>query len=490
MGGLNWIVVSVVVLYLLAMLGISLYSRTKISNNTDFMLAGRRLGPFLTAGALAATEIGGGSSLGVVERAYGDWGMGASWYVMTMALAFIFLTFVGGKFRQSMVKTVPEYFRRRYGKGSGAMAAVIMIIPLIGLTASQFIASATITSVMLNLDYRTAVVLVAIFVTAYSVIGGMWSITLTDIMQVFFIVIGMALAIPFALSTIGGWDNVVANVPAEKMRFFNSGIGPMTVVSLLVMYIATFTVGQENISRFYSAKDDRTARIGSLMASGVNFLFAFIPTVLGLIMIALIAKGTIPADVLMQNGTRYALPVLAVNTMPALIVGVLFAAIISATMSSADSDMLGAGCIFSVDLYKVYMRPKASDKEIMNVTKITMIVTGAIAMIIALTNTRSLIQVLVISFTLRAAGTFFPYVMGHYWKKASPLGAFLSIILGSLMTLFIEIYNGYMGAGNKLALFGFQEPIIPGLIVSLVVFVGISLLFPNKKNGLELSDEA
>jgi len=226
------------------------------------------------------------------------------------------------------------------------------------------------------------------------------------------------------------------------------------------------------------------------MASGVNFLFAFIPTVLGLTMFALIANGTISSEVLVQNGTRYALPVLAVNTMPALIVGLLFAAIISATMSSADSDMLGAGCIFSVDLYKVYMRPKASDKEIMNVTKITMITVGAIAMIIALTNTRSLIQILVISFTLRAAGTFFPYVVGHYWEKASPLGAFLSIILGSIMTLVIEVYNGYIAGANKLVIFGFKEPIIPGLIVSLVVFVGISLLLPNKKNSLELSDEA
>ena len=454
------------------------------------MLAGRRLGPFMTAGALACTEIGGGSSLGVVERAYGDWGMGASWYVMTMALAFIFLTFVGGKFRQSMVKTVPEYFRRRYGGSAGVSTSIIMIIPLVGLTASQLIASAAITSVMLNLNYATAVVLVSVFVTVYSVIGGMWSITLTDIVQVFLIVFGMLLAVPFALSVVGGWDNVKAILPAEKFQLFNSNIGPMTVISLFIMYIATFTVGQENMARFYSARDDKTARTGSLMASGINFLFAFIPTVLGLIMLALVTNGTVSEELLLRNGTRYALPVLAINTMPALIVGLLFAAIISATMSSADSDMLGAGCIFSNDLYKVYIRPKASDLEVMRVTKIAMVIVGIIAMIIALTNTASLIQILAFSFTLRAAGSFFPYVIGHYWKKASPLGAFLSIVFGSLMTLFIELYNAYFAGANKLTIFGFKEPIIPGLLVSFVLFVGVSLLFPNKKNTLELSDEA
>jgi SSS family solute:Na+ symporter len=486
--GTNWVIFSVVAVYLLIMLGISWYSKQKITNNTDFMLAGRRLGPFLAAGALAATEIGGGSSLGVVEKAYGDWGMGASWYVLTMALAFIFLTFVGHKFRRSMVKTVPEYFRRRYGKAPGAATAIMMIIPLIGLTASQFIASAAITSVMLNLNYKTAVVVVAIFVTAYSVIGGMWSITLTDIIQVFLIVFGMALAVPFALHTLGGWQQAELILPPEKLRFFNGDVTPTTVISLLVMYIATFTVGQENVSRYYSARDDKTARIASLMASGVNLLFAFIPTVLGLIMFALVSNGSISEQLLLQNGSRYALPVLAVNTMPSLIVGLLFAAIISATMSSADSDMLGAGSIFSNDLYKIYIRPQATDLELMRVTKITMIIVGFIGMVIALTNTRSLIQILAFSFTLRAAGSFFPYVLGHYWKKASPAGALLAIIFGSVITLTIELYNAYF-TQHPFSLFGFKEPILPGLLASLLVFVIFSRLFPAKNESLSLKDE-
>ena len=84
--GINYTVIVIVVVYLIAMLLIGWYSYTKISSNEDFMVAGRRLGPVLMAGTLAATEIGGGSSLGVVEKAYGDWGMGASWYIITMAI--------------------------------------------------------------------------------------------------------------------------------------------------------------------------------------------------------------------------------------------------------------------------------------------------------------------------------------------------------------------------------------------------------------------
>lgn len=479
--GINYTVIVIVVVYLIAMLLIGWYSYTKISSNEDFMVAGRRLGPVLMAGTLAATEIGGGSSLGVVEKAYGDWGMGASWYIITMAITFGFLTFLGSKFRQSMVKTVPEYFRRRYGRSSGAITSVIMIIPLIGLTATQFIASSTIISVMLGVDYKIAVILVSVVVTIYAVMGGLWSVTLTDFVQVFLIVFGMMIAIPFALKTVGGWDNVVATLPKEKFYMVNSSINPKTIISLIVMYLASFTVGQEAVSRYYAARDDKAAVQGSLLAGLINIIYAFIPTVLGLITLALVTNGTIPKDIIMKDGPKYALPLLTMHTMPSVVIGLLFAGIISATMSSADSDLLGAGSIFGNDIYKIYIKPDATSSEVMRTTKITMLVIGFLAMLVALMNKGSLIKLLTLSFTLRAAGAFFPYVMGHYWKKASAVGTVASLLLGSFITLYVEI--------NKITIFGLKEPIIPGLAVSFLAFFILTFLFPNKKNSTELAGE-
>lgn len=152
--GTNIIVTAIVVVYLLFMLWIGWYSSTKITSNTDFMVAGRRLGPLLMAGTLAATEIGGGSSLGVVQNGMSGFGLSASWYITTMGIAFVILSFIAPKFRAATVKTVPEYFRRRYGKECGLITAIIMLLPLVGLTAGQFIASAVILSTMLNIDYR------------------------------------------------------------------------------------------------------------------------------------------------------------------------------------------------------------------------------------------------------------------------------------------------------------------------------------------------
>ena len=479
----NLTVTVIVVLYLLVMLFIGWWSSKKISSNTDFMVAGRRLGPFLMAGTLAATEIGGGSSLGVVQQGMQNHGISAAWYIMTMGFAFVILTFLAPKFRAATVKTVPEYFRRRYGKSAGLITAIIMLLPLIGLTAGQFIASSVILSTMLGISYKTAVIIVAVVVTIYSIMGGLWSVTLTDFIQVFLIIIGMIIAVPFAMNLAGGWSNVVANVPAETFDMFK-GYSPMAVVSLTIMYVATFTVGQEAVSRYYAARDGKAAKQGSILAAIINFIYAFIPAILGIITLALINMGKFNAEDFADVGARYALPVLAMEAMPAVICGLLFAGIISATMSSSDSDLLGAGSIFANDIYRAVLKPDASSEEVMKVTKIVMAVVGVVSMFIALFNTSSLVTLLMFCFTLRAAGAFFPYVLGHYWTGASLAGTIASLISGSVVVVYLEKISGSMLFGMKVS-----QPIIPGLVVALVFFLVFSKLFPPKVKSTELAPE-
>ena len=485
----NPVVTVIVVAYLLFMLWVGWYSSKKISSNADFVVAGRRLGPFMMAGTLAATEIGGGSSLGVVQNGMGGYGLSASWYIITMGIAFVIMSFIAPKVRNTEVKTVPEYFRRRYGKVTGLITSIITLLPLIGLTAGQFIASAVITSTMLGISYKAAVIITAIVVTVYSIMGGLWSVTMTDDIQVFLIVIGMIIAIPFSLKYAGGWANVMANVPEGTMKLFN---GPdksytlVAIVSLVIMYIATFTVGQEAVSRFYAARDGKAAKQGALLAALINFIYAFIPTILGIIMLALINMGKFNAADFESVGARYALPMLAVETMPAVIVGLLFAGIISATMSSSDSDLLGAGAVFANDIYKQVIKPDASSKEVMRVTQITMALVGVLGMCIALFNLSSLTTILMFCFTLRAAGTLFPYVFGMYWKGASTIGTIASLIGGTVVVVYLEQFSA---TGNFLGWNWGGQKIIPGLLVALVLFLVFSFIFPPKNKTTELAPE-
>jgi len=476
---MNPIVLGVVILYLGAMLYIGWYASRKIKTNEDFLVAGRRLGPLMLAGTLAATEVGGGSSLGVVEKAYGAWGLSASWYVLTMTITFLVLAFIAPKLRGAMVKTIPEYFRRRYGEAPGFITAVVMILPLVGLTAGQIIASAVVLSVMTGLTYQAAVIIVSVVVTVYSVMGGLWGVTYTDVIQWILIVVGMAITIPFALNTAGGWGTVVSLLPPEKLSF-TQGIGWKTIIALIIMYTASFAVGQEAVQRFYAARDEKTAMQASFLTAGVYVVFAFIPAVLGLIAFAMVKEGIIDGTQIMAHGARYALPTLAMQTMPPLLVGILFSALISATMSSADSDMLGAAGIFGNDIYKRYINRSADERQVLSVIKGSMILVGVLSMLIAYFNKGSIINLLMFSFTLRAGGSFIPYVVGHYWKKASWAGAMASLIVGSTLVVLVE--------KKYLPFFGL-DPIIPGLISSVIVFVLFTLLFPNREETTEIAAE-
>ncbi|HJO91838.1 MAG TPA: sodium:solute symporter family protein [Victivallales bacterium] len=467
---MNYTVVSVVFFYFCVLLLIGWLASRKIKSNEDFLVAGRRLGPFLLAGTLAATEIGGGSSLGVVEKAYGNWGMGAIWYVVTMGITFVILSFFAPKLRSSMVKTIPEYLRKRYGEAPGIISAIIMILPLIGLTGIQIIASGIVLSVMTSLSYTTSVIIISIVVITYSSIGGLWSVTLTDFLQTILIVGGMALVIPFSLYHGGGWHNIAAHIPVSKMSFV-SGIGWKTIISLIIMYTASFAVGQEAIQKYFAAKTEKAAIYGSLLAALVFTVFAFIPTLLGVITYSGVQVGIIDGATIAQYGAKYALPTLAIQTMPAILVGLLFSGLIAATMSSAVSDLLGAGSIFSNDIYKIYIKKHASDKHLLRTAQCSMVGIGLLSMCLALLNTESIIAVLMFSFSLRAGGFFFPYILGHYWRKASFSGAMASIILGSVVVV--------LGRYSLFPTFGF-ESIYPGLIISFISFFVFTHLFPDK----------
>ena len=477
------IIIGIVVLYMAIMLFVGWYSKNMIASNKDFMVAGRRLGPILMAGTLAATEIGGGSSLGVVQQGMGKFGISSAWYVIAMGFAFVILTFLAPKFRAATVKTVPEYFRRRYGKLPGIITAIIMVLPLIGLTAGQMIASAVILSTMMGISFSAAVIAICVIVTIYSVMGGLWSVTLTDFIQVFFIVFGMAVAIPYAFNLAGGWSNIVANVPPETFDLFH-GYSVLDVISLTIMYITTFTVGQEAVSRYYAARDGKAAQQGSIIAAIINFIYGFIPAILGVTVLALINMGSFDAALFQDVGSRYALPVLAVNAMPPIICGILFSGVISATMSSASSDLLGAGSIFANDIYREVIKPEASDEEVMKVARLVMVLSGVLSLLIALFNTSSIITILMFSFTLRAAGSFFPYVLGHYWKGSSLAGTIASLICGTIMVIYLEHISKGM-------LFGFKigQPIIPGLVVGLIAFLVFSKLFPPKEFTTNLAPD-
>lgn len=412
------IVVVIVVLYMGAMIGIGLYARTRIKSSEDYHLAGRRLGVLMLAGTLAATEIGGGSSVGVASKAYGDWGLSAGWYVVCAGIGILLVSFIAPAMRRTMATTVPEVIGRRYGVASQTITAVLGSVALVALAAVQITATATIVSTLAGISFTWAIIFSGIGVVFYTWLGGMWSVTLTDFVQFFLIVGGFALALPVAMNAAGGWDSVVARLPEGQLGF--TKIGWPTVIGLIVLYFMTFSTGQEAVQRYYSARSPKVAVRASLLCGGLMSLYAFIPAVLGLI--ALAVYPNIEAN--------NALATVAVGLLPPVVAGLLLSAVMSATLSSASGDLLGASTIYIKDLHPRFASALTGEREL-KFSRITVLVVGSLAILISLWS-RAIIPLLIFAFTMRSAGPFASFVFSLVWKKTSRLAGLVSIIAGTI----------------------------------------------------------
>lgn len=413
-----WIIMFI---YMGTMIGIGIYASKKhVKDAEDYLLAGRRLGPIMMAGTLAATEIGGGSSVGVAAKAYGSWGLSAGWYVVAAGIGLILVSFIAPLLRRAMATTVPEIIGRRFGTSSYVISSILSIVSLITLGGVQITATATIVTVLLGVNFNIAIIISGVVVTFYTMKGGMWAVTLTDFVQFFFILFGFAIAVPFALSHVGGWSHVVANLPAGQLGF--TKVGWKTIIGLIVMYFMTFSTGQEAVQRYFAAKDEKTAVLGSVLAGSLMCFYAFIPAIIGLI-----ALATFP-----NIDPNTAMATVAIQLTPPWIAGIVMAAVISATLSSASGDFLGAATVFTKDIWQKYVSPDLTDKQILNLTRTVVLISGMIGIGISLAS-KAIIPMLVFAFTMRSAGPFAAFILGLYYKNATKNAGLASIIIGSIV---------------------------------------------------------
>ena len=439
-------VVVIMIAYMAGMIGIGLYARTKVKNGSDYHLAGRRLGVLMMAGTLAATEIGGGSSVGVAAKAYGDWGLSAGWYVVAAGIGILLVSFVAPAMRKAMAVTVPEVIGRRYGKASEVITASLSSVASVALGAVQITATATIVSTLTNLPMVWAILITGVGVVFYTWIGGMWSVTLTDFVQFFLIVGGFAIAVPFALHAAGGWTEVAANLPEGQLGF--TKIGWPTIIGLVVLYFMTFSTGQEAVQRYYSARSPRVAVLGSVLCGGLMSLYAFVPAGLGLI--ALAVYPNIDAN--------NALAEVSVGLLPPVIAGLLLSAVMSATLSSASGNMLAASSVAIRDLYPK-VGGRVSEQTELRASRVGVLVVGILATLISLWS-QAIIPLLIFAFTMRSAGPFASFIVSLVLRRTSRLAGLVSIIVGTVTGV------GWQVAGEPYGI----AAIIFGSVCCLVVF--------------------
>ena len=462
----------IVIGYLVGMLVIGyIVGKLKIKDADDYMVAGRRMGLFMVAFSLSANNIGGGSTTGLAGKAYTTWGMSAVWYVLAASIAMIPLAYFAPKIRKTMAVTIPEVVGRRFGKFSSGFSAVLNILALFCLTSSQIAASGSVVSVLTGIDTRICLIIAGVVVILYTTFGGMIADQISDLVQFLIILLGLAIATPFVIKGCGGWSAIASKLPSEQLSF--TKIGWVAIIGYIFNYFCTFLSGPEMISRFESAKDEKTAQRASLLSAVLMAAMAVFPTLLGLA--ALSVKESIgnPASgsAMMAVTQAYA---------PTIITGIVSAAIISATMSSADSNLLCMSTMIINDLYIPYSGKKLEGMKEVKATRICNMICCAVAVFISFFGI-NIVTMNTFAFAIRCAGPFAAYGLGLVVPKATKHSGQISIITG---TIGVVVWQILSGGGFYLGIL----PVVFGCAVGTITFFLVNLI--EWKQGVEAAPSA
>lgn len=448
----------IVVAYLVGMLVVGfIVSKLKIKNSKDYLVAGRRMGLFMVAFSLSANNIGGGCTTGLAQKAFGSWGMSACWYVLAASIAMIPLAYFAPKIRKTMAITIPEVVGRRFGKLSSNFTAILSVLSLFCLTSSQIAASGSVINALIpSIPLNVCLIFAGVVIILYTTLGGMIADQISDLVQFIIILVGLAIATPIVVNSCGGWGAISAKLPDVKLDF--TAIGWATIIGYIFNYFCTFLAGPEMVSRFETAKDEKTARNASLLSAVLMAAMSIFPTLLGLAAFAY--KDTLPA--LTENGSN-AMMVVTGAFAPGIVTGLISAAIICATMSSADSNLLCMSTMIINDLYTGFGGKKElTEKQVIFWTRACNVIAALVAMCISLLGV-SIVTMNTFAFGIRCAGPFAAYGLGLIVPRATKHSGLFSIITGTVAFCVWQIVGG--GATMLLMM-----PVVFGCLVSVLTF--------------------
>lgn len=471
----------IIFLYMAATVAIGLIashkkqSKAEKQSNDDFLMASKSLGPVVLAATLFAANTGGASTTGIATNVH-TYGLSACWYVIAAGIGFVLVSFIAPYFRKAQANTVPEIISKRYGKASHIFTAFTSIAALFMATGAQIIATASIINVVTGLSFQAAAIVTTIVVIIYTMVGGFKSVTAANMMHVLFITVGMTIAMFIMVnnSAVGGFGALFEKARAVSAEAGGgldlvsmTKIGLPTVIGYIAMYFMTFPTGQEIVQTYCSAKNGKAAMTGSVIAGLLSAAYAIVPAIIGLLAYTCIDGFA------MGGAQKNALAEATIRFSPSIVAGLVLAAIVAATMSSASGNMIGTATMFTNDIFTPYLnKGKKDDQKEMWISRVTMVVVGLVGLIVALTAS-NIISVMMGAFALRSAGPFAAFICGIFYKNVTQRAGFISIVTGTVVAaVWIYILNTPWGL----------SAMVPGGIAAFIAIFLFSYL--DRKAGV------
>ena len=429
------------VAYAAVLMGLGLWIGRRVRSSRDFFVAGRRLGPGLLFSTMLAANIGAGSTVSAAALGYVD-GISAWWWIGSAGLGSIVLArWVGPRIRELAARhdfrTVGDFLEHRYGQGVRATVGLLLWVGTLAILAAQLIGGAVILSVVAGIDRWVGCVIAGVVVTVYFTAGGLLTAVWVNLVQLVVLLGGFVIVVPLALSGVGGWDAVVAATGAVE-GYWNPWQGGGSGWFYLAMLGPAFIVSPGLLQKVYGARDDRTVRRG-VMANGVVLLvFAAVPPLLGM-MLRPLTPSLANQDL--------ALPTLFVEALPPVVGAVGLAALFSAEVSSADAILFMLATSLSQDLYKRFVRPGATDADVLRIARLAAVVGGVLATGLAITA-ETIVDALGFFYTLLSVSLFIPVVAGLYTRGVQEPEALGAIASGVSVAAVVQVSTAGSGVGG------------------------------------------
>ena len=447
---------ALLIAYSAGLVGLGLWIGRYVKGARDFFVAGRGLGPGLIFSTMLAANIGAGSTVGASGLGYRD-GLAAWWWVGSAGVGSIVLAcWIGPAIRRLAaahdLRTVGDYLEMRYGPSVRGIIALLLWFGSLSIVAGQLIAIASILNVVAGAPKWIGCAIGGVMITIYSSAGGLKSGAWVNMVQLSVKLAGFALALPLALSAIGGWP-ALRDMPAPAPDYWNFWSGGASGIVYLAMLGPAFVISPGLLQKIYGARDDRAVRVGvGLNAAGL-LAYAIVPVLLGMI-----ARFRFPN----LASPDLALPTILMYGLPASIGTLGLAAVFSAELSAADAALFMITTSMSQDLYKRFVAPRSDEGRILLVARITTVVAGAIATAVAIVSP-GVIAVLAIFYTILSVSLFVPILGGLYVPRAGTAEALAAIVAGVGAMLFAHLTTAGRG-------YGILTPALVGFIAATLAF--------------------
>jgi len=421
--------------YLLITIAIGLVAAKRVHNTADFAIAGRHLPLAMIVTTTFATWFGSETVLGIPAKFVQN---GLSGVVEDPFGAGTCLILVGAFFAARLYSmtllTISDYYRERYGRTVELMCSIMIMISYLGWVSAQVTALGLVFHVLSGqaISVPLGMVIGVVSILAYTLFGGMWSVAVTDFIQMIILVVGLSILAVFAADQAGGADKVIALATSQDMfRFWpepNFHDVVFFIASAITMMLGSIPQ-QDVFQRVMSARDLRAATRGPVLGGVFYILFAFVP--MFLVVSALIIMPE-KAQALIAEDPQKVLPTLVMEHMPFVMQVLFFGALLSAIKSCASATLLAPSVTFTENIWRP-MRPHQSDRQNLLTMRVTVLVFSALVLTYAMAMQGTSIYELVSgAYQVTLVGAFVPLLAGLFWSRATTQGAVFSIVLGLL----------------------------------------------------------